>query len=72
MTAIESETMVTPGYSIGGSIHLDLVVTRVASEETETTMNADIVFDDTGLTAGLTLDVDFTYRIDLTTGLLAR
>lgn len=68
LTATESETMITPDYRIGGSIHLDLVVTRIVTDPFEIEIAADIVFDNAMRDASITLDGGHQYRVDLRTG----
>lgn len=65
LTATESATMLAPRYMMGGSIHFDVVVTRAAIE---TSISADVVFDNLVHSAALTLDGEYPYRVDLTTG----
>jgi hypothetical protein len=71
LTATADENMLTPVSMLGGTIHLDAVVTRVADEPFELEVGADIVFDNLLRSAALTLDGAYQYRVDLATGELA-
>lgn len=70
LTATETESMVAPTAMMGGTIHFELAITRVAAEPIDTTMAADIVFDAAMRSASLTLDGEYPYRVDLATGIV--
>jgi len=65
ITATETESMLVPNGMMGGTVRLELAVTRAqASAE----MLAEIAFDETRRSASLVLDGNEAYRIDLATG----
>lgn len=68
LTASETETLLATSQIMGGSLHLDLEVTRPGTMASAQ-IAADVTFDSTA-TALLVLDDVQHYRVDLTTGLV--